>query len=161
MGLVEVVGVGRGRNVGWRLLSLAFALAGPIVAWFGYDEDGPVSAQLVVGSLLTLLLTPMGIGIWRGTTRTRARLLRLDEVGLPATAEILAARSDGGEDEHVEMLLRISGPDVPPFRAEYRCGMNPSYVRGRLLTAVVDPDDGSFLIREVEDANFDPPSTPD
>ncbi|MEV0677109.1 hypothetical protein AB0I60_11355 [Actinosynnema sp. NPDC050436] len=157
-GVVDVVGVGRGPNIGWRLVSLAFALAGPITAWFGYAEDGLWSAQMVVGSVLALLLTPLGIGVWRGTTRTRRRLLRLDEVGLPATAEILSARGDGGEVEHVEMVLLISGPDVPPFRAEYRCAMDSGFRRGRLLTAVVDPDDGTFLIREVEDGNWVPPT---
>lgn len=155
-GLVDVVGVGRGPNIGWRLLSIAFALFGPVLAAFGYAEDGTDSLQLYVGGVLTLIFTPVGIGTWTGTTRARRRLLRLDAVGLPATAKILTARGDGGEDERLDMLLRISGPDVPPFEAQYRCSMNPSFTPGRLLTAVVDPDDGTFLIREVEDANWRP-----
>ncbi|WIV58905.1 hypothetical protein [Amycolatopsis nalaikhensis] len=85
-GFVEVRGVGRERNVGWRVLSGLLVAVGPVVAALA---DG--TSQLVLGGVLAIVLVPTGVGLWRGTTRAKRRLLRLDEVGLPATAAILTA----------------------------------------------------------------------
>ncbi|MFD7660155.1 hypothetical protein ACFV4N_39770 [Actinosynnema sp. NPDC059797] len=153
-GLVDVNPVGRGSNLFWRLLSLAFVLTGPVIAAFGYREAGDESLQFYVGIGLSLLLVPVGIGAWRAVTRARKRLLRLDAVGLPAVGEVLTARNDGGEITKVILTVRISGPDVPPFRATLTTDPGPNTKPGGRLTVLVDPDDGTFLVRDFEDANF-------
>ena len=147
-GFVEVRGVGRGRNVGWRLLSAVLVAAGPVVAAFA-----SAAPQLVLGGVLSLVLVPTGIGLWRGTSRAKRRLLWLDEVGLPATAAILAVEEGGGDDNPLSLTVRVSGPDVPAFEAVLRTGYRPDLKPGRELTAVVDPGDRTFLIREFDDAN--------
>ncbi len=155
-GLVELHGVGRGPNVGWRLLSLAIGFTGPVLAAFGYAEAGTDSIQFYVGAGLSLILVPLGIGTWTATTRGRARLLRLDEVGLPATGEVLTAEDDGGEMPNMILRVRISGPDVPPFETTVTGRSGPTTKPGSRLTILVDPDDGTFLIRDFDDANFIP-----
>ncbi|MDX3188373.1 hypothetical protein PV458_08195 [Streptomyces sp. MN03-5084-2B] len=148
-GFVEVQGAGRGRNTGWRLLSVLLVAAGPVVA-----ATAGGTAQFVLGGVLTVVLVPTGIGLWRGTTRAKQRLLRLDEVGLPAQAEILAAEEGGGDDNPLRLTLRVSGAGVPAFEAVVTTGYRPDLTPGRELTAVVDPGDRTFLIRELDDANW-------
>ncbi|MBW4716774.1 hypothetical protein [Saccharothrix obliqua] len=155
-GLVELRPVGRGPNLLWRLLSVAAAATGPVIAWFGHREAGTDSAQFYVGGVLALFLVPTGIGMWRATSRARRRLLRLDAVGLPAVGEVLTAESDGGEMPDVVMAVRISGPDVPPFEVTVTARPGPTTTPGSRLTVLVDPADGSYLIRDFDDADFFP-----
>ncbi|WP_410561814.1 hypothetical protein [Amycolatopsis sp. cmx-4-61] len=148
-GFVEVQGAGRGRNIGRRLLSVSLVVAGPVVAAAAGGMDQPV-----LGGVLAAVLMPMGVSLWRGTTRAKRRLLRLDEVGLLAKAEILAAAAGGGDDNPLRLTLRVSGPEVPAFEAVVTTGYRPDLVPGRELTAVVDPADRTFLVRELDDANW-------
>ncbi|NUT48502.1 MAG: hypothetical protein HOV94_14510 [Saccharothrix sp.] len=153
-GLVEMHPVGRGANVLWRLVSVAIALTGPVIAAFGYRDGGSDSVQLYVGAGLSLILVPVGVGAWRGTGRARRRLLRLDAVGLPATGVVIAAEDDGGEVTNVKVTMRISGPDVPPFEATVTTSPGPGTKVGNEVTVLVDPDDGTFLVRDFDDADF-------
>ncbi|MCE6996484.1 hypothetical protein LZG04_16995 [Saccharothrix sp. S26] len=157
-GFVEVHPAGRGPNVVWRVVSVVIAGVGPVIAAFGYGDDGIESGQLVVGGVLSLFLVPVGIGVWRGATRARRRLLRLDAVGLPATGLVLATRSDGGEMPEIVVTVRISGPDVPAFDTTVTVRFDPVIRPGYELTVLVDPDDGTFLIRDFDDADFVPGS---
>ncbi|ROP35518.1 hypothetical protein [Saccharothrix texasensis] len=153
-GFVEVNPVGRGSNPLWRLISAVILATGPVIAAFGYVDGGADSAQLYVGGVLSLFLVPIGIGAWRATTRARNRLLRLEAVGLPATGEVLTAENDGGEVTNMILTVRISGPGTPPFETTVTTQPGPGTKPGSRLTVLVDPDDGTFLIRDFEDADF-------
>ncbi|MER5261727.1 hypothetical protein ABTZ99_06545 [Actinosynnema sp. NPDC002837] len=131
-GFVEVRGANRGNNVILHLFALALMVTGPIV--YAANDGG------TVGIVLTVVLLPLGIAVWRGIARAKRRLLRLDEVGLPATAEVLSMEPIS-EDSTVRVRLRISGPDVPEFEIEHDAGYHPSLRPGNKLVAAVDPDD--------------------
>ncbi|MFE2752019.1 hypothetical protein ACFXGA_08430 [Actinosynnema sp. NPDC059335] len=131
-GFVEVRGANRGNNVVLRLFAAALVVTGPIV--YAADDGG------AVGVVLTVVLLPFGIAVWRGIARAKRRLLRLDEVGLPAIAEVLTAEPIS-EDSTVRVRLRISGPDVPEFEVEHDAGYHPALSPGNKLVAAVDPDD--------------------
>ncbi|MFI9810745.1 hypothetical protein [Saccharothrix variisporea] len=131
-GFVVVHGANRGNNVFLHLFAVALMVAGPIV----YAANGGGT----LGIVLTALLLPLGIGVWRGTGRAKRRLLRLDEVGLPATAHVLT-HEPISEDSTVRVRLLIKGPDVPEFITEHDAPYHPSLRAGNKLDAVVDPDD--------------------
>ena len=130
-GLVEVRGANRGNNVIMRLLAVALMVSGPIVY---AANDGST-----VGIVLTVLLLPLGIGVWRGIARAKRRLLRLDEVGLPATAVVLSVEPIS-EDPTVRVRLLIKGPDVPEFVIEHDARYGPGLKPGNKLAATVDPE---------------------
>ncbi|MFT7838116.1 hypothetical protein Q5530_18425 [Saccharothrix sp. BKS2] len=131
-GFVEVRGANRGDNVVLRLFAVALVVTGPIVY---AANDGAT-----IGIVLTAVLLPLGIAVWRGITRAKRRLLRLDEVGLPATAVVLSMEPIS-EDATVRVRLLIKGPDVPEFVTEHDARYHPSLRPGNKLVAVVDPDD--------------------
>ncbi|MFJ6671579.1 hypothetical protein ACIQMJ_10780 [Actinosynnema sp. NPDC091369] len=130
-GFVDVHGANRGNNVILHLFAVALMVTGPVV--YAANDGG------TVGIVLTAVLLPFGIAVWRGVARARRRLLRLDEVGLRATAEVLSV-GPISEDPTIRVRLRISGPDVPEFEIEHDTphhGLKP----GDRLVAMVDPDD--------------------
>ena len=130
-GFVEVHGVSRGRNVVPRLFAVGLMVTGPIV--HAVNDGG------TVGVVLTVLLLPLGIAVWRGITRAHRRLLRLDEVGLPAVAHVLTMEPIS-EDATVRARLLIKGPDVPEFVIEHDARYHPALRPGNKLVATVDPD---------------------
>ncbi|WP_367129109.1 hypothetical protein [Saccharothrix sp. HUAS TT1] len=130
-GFVEVHGANRGNNVFLRLFAVALMVAGPIVY---AANDGATG-----GIVLTAVLLPLGIAVWRGITRAKRRLLRLDEVGLPATAAVLTVEPIS-EDSTIRVRLLIRGPDVPEFIIEHDARYHPSLKPGNKLVAAVDPD---------------------
>ncbi|MEJ2852592.1 MULTISPECIES: hypothetical protein [unclassified Saccharothrix] len=131
-GFVEVRGANRGNNVVLHLFAVALMVTGPIV--YASTDGG------TVGIVLTVILLPLGIGVWRGTGRAKRRLLRLDEVGLPATAFVLTSEPIS-EDATIRVRLLIRGPDVPEFLIDHDTSYHPSLKAGNKLDAVVDPDD--------------------
>ncbi|MGM1060075.1 hypothetical protein [Saccharothrix sp. Mg75] len=131
-GFVEVRGANRGNNVFPHLFAAALMVTGPIV--HATDDGG------TVGIVLTALLLPLGIAVWRGVARAKRRLLRLDEVGLPATAAVLTVEPIS-EDATVRVRLLIRGPDVPEFVIEHDTRYDPALKPGNKLAALVDPDD--------------------
>jgi len=133
-GFVEVRGADRGRNVVPHLFAVALMVTGPIV--YAATDGG------IVGIVLTVVLLPLGIGVWRGVTRAKRRLLRLHEVGLPATAVVLSVEPIS-EDPTVRVRLLIKGPDVPEFVVEHDTRYDPALKPRNTLVAVVDPDDHS------------------
>ncbi|MGW6928474.1 hypothetical protein ACWGE0_00335 [Lentzea sp. NPDC054927] len=126
-----VRGANRGNNVLLHLFAVALMVTGPIVY---AANDG------TVGIVLTVVLLPLGIAVWRGIARAKRRLLRLDEVGLPATAVVLTVEPIS-EDPTVRVRLLIKGPDVPEFVIEHDARYDPSLKPGNKLVAAVDPDD--------------------
>ncbi|NUT93971.1 MAG: hypothetical protein HOY78_18315 [Saccharothrix sp.] len=131
-GFVEVRGANRGNNVILHLFAVALMVTGPIV--YAANDGG------TVGIVLTVILVPLGIAVWRGIARAKRRLLRLDAVGLPATAHVLTYEPIS-EDSTVRVQLLIKGPDVPEFIIEHDAPYHPSLRAGNKLDAVVDPDD--------------------
>ncbi|GHH38989.1 hypothetical protein [Lentzea cavernae] len=131
-GFVEVRGADRGGNVVPYLFAVALMVTGPIV--YAAADGG------TVGIVLTVVLLPLGIGVWRGVTRAKRRLLRLDEVGLPATAVVLSVEPIS-EDPTVRVRLLVKGPDVPEFVVEHDTRYDPALKPGNTLVATVDPDD--------------------
>ncbi|GAB2968334.1 hypothetical protein [Saccharothrix stipae] len=131
-GFVEVRGANRANNVVLHLFAVALMLTGPIV--HAANDGG------TVGIVLTAVLLPFGIAVWRGVARAKRRLLRLDEVGLPATAVVLSVEPIS-EDATVRVRLLIKGPDVPEFVIEHDTRYDSSLKRGNKLAATVDPDD--------------------
>ncbi|MGB3443298.1 MAG: hypothetical protein WBA97_31570 [Actinophytocola sp.] len=131
-GFVEVHGANRGNNVILRLFAVALMVTGPIV--YAASHGG------TLGIVLTVVLLPLGIAVWRGIGRAKRRLLRLDEVGLPATAVVLSVEPIS-EDPTVRVRLLIKGPDVPEFVIEHDARYGPGLKPGNRLVAAVDPDD--------------------
>lgn len=127
-----VRGANRGDNVFLRLFAVALMVTGPVV----YAANGGGA----VGIVLTVVLVPLGIAVWRGIARAKRRLLRLDEVGLPATAVVLSVEPVS-EDPTVRVRLLIKGPDVPEFVIEHDTRHDPGLKPGNKLVAAVDPDD--------------------
>ena len=107
-GFVEVRGANRGNNVILHLFAVALMVTGPIV--YAANDGGTVAI------VLTVVLLPLGIAVWRGIARAKRRLLRLDEVGLPATAVVLSVEPIS-EDPTVRVRLLIKGPDGWPVAA--------------------------------------------
>ncbi|ROP35278.1 hypothetical protein [Saccharothrix texasensis] len=122
----------RGGNVIPRLFAVALMATGPVV--YAADDGS------TLGIVLTAVLLPLGIAVWRAVTRAARRLLRLDEVGLPATAVVLSVEPIS-EDPTVRVRLLIKGPDVPEFVVEHDTRYDPRLKPGNELVAVVDPDD--------------------
>ncbi|MEV6716577.1 hypothetical protein AB0M48_31595 [Lentzea sp. NPDC051208] len=131
-GFVEIRGANRGNNVFLHLFAAALMVTGPIV--YAANDGG------TVGIVLTVVLLPLGIAVWRGIARAKRRLLRLDEVGLPATAVVLSMEPIS-EDATVRVRLLIKGPDVPEFVIEHDARYDPGLRPGNRLVAAVDPDD--------------------
>ena len=130
-GFVEVHGANRGNNVILHLIAAAMMVTGPIV--YAANDGG------TLGIVLTAVLLPLGIAVWRGIARAKRRLLRLDEVGLPATAHVLTMEPIS-EDSTIRVRLLIKGPDVPEFLIEHDARYHPSLRPGNKLDATVDPD---------------------
>lgn len=127
-----ISGVNRGHNVFLHLFAVVVMATGPIIY---ASNDGNT-----VGIVLTVVLLPLGIAIWRGIALAKRRLLRLDEVGLPATAVVLSMELIS-EDATVRVRLLIKGPDVPEFVIEHDTRYDSSLKAGNKLVAVVNPDD--------------------
>ncbi|RDI20248.1 hypothetical protein [Lentzea flaviverrucosa] len=127
-----ISGVNRGHNVFLHLFAVVVMATGPIV--YASNDGG------AVGIVLTVVLLPLGVAVWRGIARAKRRLLRLDEVGLPATAVVLSMEPIS-EDATVRVRLLVKGPDVPEFVIEHDTRYDASLRPGNKLVASVDPDD--------------------
>ena len=71
-------------------------------------------------------------------TEGRARVLVIDD-----------ASADGSADV-AHMQLRISGDDVPEFRARYKETHDKAHLVGARFNAVVDPSDNLFTLRPLK-----------
>ncbi|WP_433263580.1 hypothetical protein ACQPZF_32610 [Actinosynnema sp. CS-041913] len=146
----SVDGVG-GRTVN-RLVAILCWLSVPLVpvALFLDGEDWAWwEVPATIGSLL--ILGPIGFVMWSGANRARADIARLRQSGRPAVAEVVGLELD--EDPEgptmAVLSLRISGDDVPPFSATYRCRPEPGFKVGARIKAVVDPFDNLFTLKRI------------
>lgn len=127
--------------------ALVIWLFGPaqVVVVFVLGENQLVFA--IVGSVLTVAAIPLGLLVWRTGSRPIADTRRLDRVGVPATAEIVAVRdADLSGMPGVELRLRISGQGFQPFETTVECRDEDELRVGARLAARVDPADQLFMI---------------
>lgn len=108
---------------------------------------GAALSVIGVGILMGLL----GFVMWYEADEARADTERLLRNGRDAIAEIIDLEvtdpGDGSSDV-ARLQLRISGEDVPEFRAVYRDDHDTkAYVVGARFKAVVDPSDNLFTLK--------------
>jgi hypothetical protein len=107
------------------------------------------AALSVIG--LGLLMSLVGFVMWFEAGEARADTERLRRHGRDAIAEIvdLEVTDPGdGSNDVARLQLRISGDDVPEFRAVYRDDHDKNaYKIGARFKAVVDPSDNLFTLR--------------
>ncbi|KAA1399822.1 hypothetical protein [Aeromicrobium ginsengisoli] len=109
-------------------------------------------ALTIVGFVLVMGL--LGAWMWFEANQARDDTERLLRGGHDATAEILGLEvtdpGDGSNDV-ARLQLRISGKDVPEFRAVNRDDHDKkAYVVGARFKAVVDPSDNLFTLRPLK-----------
>jgi hypothetical protein len=125
-------------------LTVIMCLTGPafIVAGVVNDEL-PIT---IVGIVLSVPMILFGIVISRWVAHEHAQTLRLQERGVPASAEILAITPTFGEESGLALRMRFTGPHVTPFEAVYTCADDSSLSVGDRLGAIVDPVTNVFAI---------------
>ncbi|MFJ9246851.1 hypothetical protein [Streptomyces sp. NPDC101776] len=126
--------------------SAVMVLSGPVMLAFAVLAGAEL---MLIGVVFTVVLVPVGLGLWFHTDAERGHNRRLDAVGIPATAEItdLTDFDWNGEESGVEVGLRVSGPGLRTFEATWRRGHHPGLRVGRGLAAEVDPAGGRFRVR--------------
>ncbi|MEV0646016.1 hypothetical protein AB0I28_12200 [Phytomonospora sp. NPDC050363] len=130
------------------LCCLLMIAAGPVV--LGAAVVAPDSERVpdVVTGAVLLLLLPAGLLLWAATARGRRRERRLDRVGVPATAEILASQTvDIGEQDGVRLTLRVTGDGFGAFESVVEVSAEDDLTVGALLPALVDVERKVFAIR--------------
>lgn len=102
---------------------------------------------MVMGIVFTTVFLPLGLALWAHTGVERERNRRLDDTGIPATAEIteLTAWEDG-EDAGVEVGMRVGGPGFRTFEVTWRRSSHDALRVGVRLPAVVDPSGGLYRV---------------
>ncbi|KQV76172.1 hypothetical protein ASC61_14830 [Aeromicrobium sp. Root344] len=126
-----------------------FILFWPAMLVFDQVEQPWWGATLTIAGFV-LVMGLLGSWIWYEADQARDDTRRLRRDGRDAIAEILDLEvtdpGDGSADV-ARMQLRISGEDVPGFRAVYRDDHDKAYVVGAKFNAVVDPSDNLFTLR--------------
>jgi hypothetical protein len=137
------------RVLGGVVNGLLFLIA-PATVVVAIVVDMPTADRWIMGAAgvgITAYTAIFDRSIARANALARRRTQRLNEVGLPATAEILASTAISlGENNGVALTLRVTGAGVEPFDAVYECEAHPSLRVGAELSAVVAPADGLYAI---------------
>lgn len=140
-------------------------VAGPVVRGIGVLFD---IVMIAAGPALVIVLAIFGelnwIGVlggiaifctagWGGVThlksakRARRRAARVERNGRPAVATVIASRDVSlGEQDGVEITLKITGPEVPSFHTTRRETTGQAHEVGDEFRVVVDPSDGVYRI---------------
>lgn len=124
-------------------------LAGPvlIVCTIMFAEGSDFWIGLLVATILSMLMIPYGTLLWVSEVQEHKQTLRLREVGVSVSAEVLAISSASyGEETGMALTLRFTGPEVAPFQATYTCAADPSLSVGDWLGALVDPSTNAYAI---------------
>nr|CEL15492.1 hypothetical protein [Kibdelosporangium sp. MJ126-NF4] len=128
-----------------RGFALLIWLAGPALLLVGLLTEEQVPK--IAGGVMTLLGLPLGMLVWRTVSRHVAEIRRLDQAGVPATAEVVEAlQADTDDTVSLKLTLRISGPGFDAFEETIECADEPELRAGARLTAKVDPSDRLFMI---------------
>jgi hypothetical protein len=100
------------------------------------------------GVALTVLFGLLGIATWRSLGLGRQDTKLLDSRGVPATAEILSvAPKAWGEQDGVELGLRISGPGFETFETTFQWKKDDDYQVGGQLAVLVEPSARLYEVR--------------
>lgn len=140
-------------------------VAGAIVRGFGLVFD---VVMIAAGPALVIVLAVFGelnwVGVlggiaifctagWGGVRhivsakRARRRAYRVKRNGRPAVATVLASREVSlGEQDGVEITLKIAGTEVPTFHTTRRETTGQAHEVGDEFRVVVDPSDGAYRI---------------
>lgn len=137
----------------WRFamyaLGALMCLTGPIFIVSGVVGEHGVGRMIVVavGVLTSVFLIPLGVGMTSVMSEDHRGSVRLAEVGVPASAEVMAMKhtSYDGEDR-VALTLRFAGPGITPFQATYHCANDRTLGVGDRLPAIVDPATNLYAI---------------
>jgi hypothetical protein len=137
------------RVLGGAVNGLLFLIA-PAVVVVALMVDMPASNRWIMGGAgvgITVYTAFFDRSIARANALARRRTQRLNEVGVPAAAEILASKAISlGENNGVALTLRVTGEGFEPFDAVYECEAHPSLRVGAELAAVVAPADRLYAI---------------
>ncbi|ALG13035.1 hypothetical protein [Kibdelosporangium phytohabitans] len=135
-----------GRGV-LHFLAVFVWLAFPAILVFVPAPDEDRTVFVIVNVVVMIIMIPLGLPIWRTASQVGADQRRLDRVGLPAVAEVLAS-DDTDLDGMValRLRLRLSGDGFDPFEATVRCGYEDGLTAGARFNAKVDPSDQLFMI---------------
>jgi len=125
----------------------------PAMLVFDQVEQPWWGAALTIAGFV-LLMGLLGSWMWYEANRARDDTERLLRAGRDAIAEVIDLEvTDPGDGSHdvTRLQLRISGEDVPEFRAVYRDDHDEqAYVVGARFKAVVDPSDNLFTLRPLK-----------
>lgn len=153
---------GRQASIGgvWTRVMLRYCAVGCWLTVAGgavmvFTVDMPWWSAVLMVLVLLLIVLPLGFVIWSDAAEHKADTERLLREGRPAIAEIIDVEvvrpDEDSADVHV-LTLRISGDDVPPFEARYRCPLEKRNVVGVRLHATVDPADNLFTLQPLRGA---------
>ncbi|ONI70368.1 hypothetical protein ALI144C_47775 [Actinosynnema sp. ALI-1.44] len=128
-------------------LALFVWLAGPAILVFVPVPDEDRTVAVIVNVVVTLIMIPLGLLVWRTASTAAVDQRRLDRAGVPAVAEILSSdHTDLDGMVALELRLRLSGEGFEPFEATVRCSYEDGLEAGVRLNAKVDPSDQLFMI---------------
>ena len=129
-----------------------FILFWPAMLVFDQVEQSWWVATLSILGFV-VLMGLLGLVLWFEAGGAAADTERLLRDGRDAVAEIVDIEvidpGDGSADV-AHMQLRISGDDVPEFRAVCKETHDKTYVVGARFNAVVDPSDNLFTLRPLK-----------
>lgn len=128
-------------------LAALMSLCGPAVLVGAALRPEDRWIALLAGALATAVGVPAGIAVWRLAHRNRAATRRLEAVGVPAAAEVLALTLVASDEGHTyEVVMRVSGPGLDSFEVTQRRTGDGDLHVGARLRALVDPADRSYAI---------------
>jgi hypothetical protein len=138
------------RVLGGAVNALLYLLAPAlIVVAVVLDGMSPSSRWIMAaaGVGITVYTAVFDRSVARANVLARRQTERLNEVGVPAKAEILASKAISlGENNGVALTLRVTGEGFDPFEAVYECEAHPSLRAGAELSALVDPTDRLYAV---------------
>jgi hypothetical protein len=138
------------RVLGGVVNGLLFLIAPAMIVVAVVVDGIPTSSRWIMAAAgvgITVFTAMFDRSVARANTLARRRTERLNEVGVPAKAEILESKSISlGENNGVALTLRVTGEGFAPFEAIYECEAHPSLRTGAELSAVVDPTDRLYAV---------------
>lgn len=143
----QVIPKGRAARVASYIGGAVLLLLGPAMM-ITVGAAGAFEWPTLLGGI-AILATAGGYGVLStvSTVRMQRRVERLARNGRPAVAEVIGARPASiGEETGVEVTVRVSGPDVPPFEMKHRSTESRIAALGETFRLIVDPSDGAYMI---------------
>ncbi|WP_343243621.1 hypothetical protein [Streptomyces sp. SID13726] len=132
-------------GLGQYEIAALMCLCGPVMLGFALFTGAEL---LVIGIVFTVVFLPLGLAFWFQTGAEREQNRRLDDAGVPASAEVtdLTDFDWDGETPGVEVELRVSGTGFRTFDTTWRRTRDVSLWVGQRLPARADPSSGLFRV---------------